>query len=359
LSKSHEKIYDWVFNNLNFQALSDKMFRKRNKKAGGNLRRKRKDEDDYHKEGDGGSDGDDEATSIAIRKTTKKHKILGSLPLARGGGNSRRGENQSDSDQTIPQNSTVASADLSVLATKHKNNMETFIEQQMAAAHKTGPSDEKKQEMGHKNIAAKGNLYQQLAREITDGGLDKNSGNENGRKDEQQPQHDGDQGDGGAALLGGTGIAEVILTSTRHPSLAVSMPTNSRALYKNGSFLSSAVPEEERHKHSIPNTTPKPFVQFRKNNNNTFTENKHSNQTNDSINNNIQDSHDKTEVAIDANRKGFDVFRGRTSASDFSNGGNDAQKNVYQNNRRKTGRERDDQVYSHFLKNALNGNNRR
>ena len=338
------------------------MFRKRNKNAGKNLRRKRNDDDEHRKEGDTDGDSDDDATGIAIRKTKKKHKILASLPLTSVLSNGTKGVNQSYSDPMMPQTITAASTELSVLATKHKNNMEAFIEHQMTATHKTGASDGKKQNMGDKknNIAVKGNLYQQLAREITGAGGNNSSINENGRKEEQQSQYDGDQGDGGAALLGGTGIAEVILPSTRRPSVAMSIPTSSRVWNKNNSLLSSAVPEEERHKHSIPDTTPKPFVKFRKSNN-SLTQNNYGNPGNDCINNsihNIQESHDKTEVSIDANRKGFDVFRGRT-ASNFSSESNDANKNIHQNNRRKTGKDRDDQVYSHFLKNALNGNNRR
>lgn len=58
-------------------------------------------------------------------------------------------------------------------------------------------------------------------------------------------------------------------------------------------------------------------------------------------------------------RQGFDAFRGRAPAPESSAEGDaDSRNNKHSNNRWKTGKDRDDQVYSHFLKNALNGKRR-
>lgn len=361
------------------------MFRKRAKKSGKNLRRKRSDGDEHNKEGDG--DGDD-ATGIAIRKTMKKHKILASLPLTSVGmtpkgiikNESRDGGEQSSSDQMISQATTAAtpsSGELSVLATKHMSNMEAFIEQQMEVTRSASSASNGNEKREEKNapsgseqktgnntdiISTEEDLYQQLAREITNG--DNNSGvNNNNQKSQQQAQQDGDQGDGGAALLVGTGIAEVILPATNHRPVAA--PTSNRVWNKNSNSLSSAVPEGERHKHRLPNTTPKPFVKFRKNNN-TLPQNNDNNPNNSNNEdgkglNIIQRSIEQTSASSSTTRKGFDAFRGKISASDCSNEGDNGNQNRYlnQNNKRKTGKDRDDQVYSHFLKNALNGKNRR
>lgn len=355
------------------------MFRKRKIKAGKNLRKRPKDDGEQNEEGD--DDDDSKATGIAIRKTMKKQKILASLPLtstgkmSKGSGTNgnKNGAGRSSSDQ-IPQRTPAnagqsSAAELSVMASKHVSNMEAFIEERMAA---TGTSNSASQ--GNTNNSATGteentrdttnsitteeDLYKQLAREVDPSSSDNN----NSQQHQQQPQHDGDQGDGGAALLVGTGIAEVILPATNHSLVAA--PTSSRVWNKNYNLLSSAVPEGERHKHTLPKTTPKPIVKFRKNNN-TLPQNNDSNPNSsnhdDSNRNGLNNVQEQNPETSDTSRKGFDAFRGKVTASTmFNEGDNDNRnRNQNQNNRRKTGKDRDDQVYSHFLKNALNGKNRR
>jgi hypothetical protein len=389
---------------------NNNMFRKRTKKAGNNLRRKRNDDGEHDKEGD-----DHEATGLAIRNTMKKQKILASLPLTSMGtrsGNRNGGDQSSLSDEKMLSQAAASAAaapssagELSILASKHVDNMEAFIEQQMEATQtknnsalnngsnknsgtNNGTEQNTETEDSTNNIInTEEDLYRQLAREVTDSGdpnsSDNNNSNNNNsqqqqeKQQQQQQQQDADQGDGGAALLVGTGIAEVILPVTSHRPVAV--PTSQRAWNRNNPSLSSAVPEGERHKHSLPSTTPKPFVKFRSNTNNTNNNNNNpQNNNNDNNpnssnndnsngsglnNDNTKGSVEKIAVASSAARKGFDAFRGKApAASDYSNNEgdkNDKNKNYQNNNnRRKTGKDRDDQVYSHFLKNALNGKRR-
>ena len=373
------------------------MFRKRTKKAGQNLRRKRNEDGEHDKEGD-----DDEATGIAIRNTMKKQKILASLPLTSGGssGNRNGGDQSSSSlsDDKMMQSQAAAppssTEELSVLASKHVDNMEAFIEQQMEATQTknnsamnkgTEPNTGTEESTNDDIITSEEDLYRQLAREVTDSGDPNSSGNNNNnttsqqqqeKQQQQQKQQEEDQGDGGAALLVGTGIAEVILPVTSHRPVAV--PTSQRAWNRNNPSLSSAVPEGERHKHSLPSTTPKPIFKFRSNKpntdnsnpqNNSNDNNPHSSSNNDTSNgnglnkDNANDSVEKIAVASSAGRRGFDAFRGKTpAASEYSNneGDNMDRNKNYQNtnHKRKTGKDRDDQVYSHFLKNALNGKRR-
>ena len=328
------------------------MFRKRTKKPGKNLRRKRTDESEANND----DDEDDAATAIAIRKTMKKQKILASLPLTSSIPKGKS-ENGLSSDAKQAPAAGTAAPELSVLATKHVRNMEAYIEEKMAATQ--GSSDNHKptsfneaQDSSSNGITSEEELYRQLAREVTDAGVDQDQKNGNSQ---QQAQNDGDQGDGGAALLVGTGIAEVILPTTQHKPVA--LPTN-RVYNKNNSMLSSAVPEGERHKHVLSNTTPKPFVKFQRNTGNaTSAQNNEGNPTS----NHVEDTKQETlESATGSNaRQGFDAFRGRTPAPDTSaEGDTDSRNSKHSNNRWKTGKDRDDQVYSQFLKNALNGKRR-
>ncbi len=312
------------------------MFRKRTKKPGkNNLRRKRtdeaKDEDD---------DDDENDVGIAIRNTMKKQKILASLPLTSVGAVPKNTKVQ-EQQQSDPGQST---AELSVLAKKHVRNMEAYIEEKMAATQPKVSETKNNIEATTNNVInSEEDLYRQLAREVTA---------DVGNKLNEQPQ---DEGDGGAMLVG-TGIAEVILPATAHkPVIATGRVYNKN----NASLLSSAVPEAERHKHIMSKTTPKPFVKFRNNNNN----NNNNNNSNSQANNNENSHRDepKPEETTQANirRQGFDAFRGKTPApSEDNNNNRDGANRQTNNHRFKTGKDRDDQVYSHFLKNALNGKRR-
>lgn len=365
------------------------MFRKRKNNKGTknkNLRRKRNNDDDENNSGEDG-DGDDEAaTGIAIRKTMKKQKILASLPMTSAGGRAKTGDthnaNESGGGEASRAAAAASSGELSVLATKHRNNMEAFIEQEMAskeneasnetntnaaAAKKREETDTGDNTNSEKHdIISDEDLYQQLALEVTNAGGDgDNDGGDGDAGVDDAQQQDGDQGAGGAALLVGTGIAEVILPATSHRPAAV--PTSSRVWNKNNRSLSSAVPEGERHKHTLPDTTPKPFVKFRKYNNNHHPTNNDANNNNNADGNGNGPTDTNDEQAAGNNnsssttRKGFDAFRGRVTASDYLNEQDNDPKHNNKNPRQKkwkTGKDRDDDVYSHFLKKTLNGKRR-
>jgi len=342
------------------------MFRKRTKKVGKqNLRRQQVEniEDD--------DDENDTQTGLSIRKTIKKQKILASLPMTIPGtlssstGNNI-GNNNSNNNGNIDQSSSnqqQPSSELSVLATKHKDNMEAFIESKIAtsnAATANRPTgiterDESKDGIadGETDISEEG-LYQQLALEVTNGTIENKTSSNSNSTDIDGPNR-GKQKDSGdqeaGALLVGTGIAEVILpaTSHRHAAVATSWVRNS-----NSSSLSSAVPSSERHKHTLPDTTPKPFVKFRKQ----YTRNTH--QDNNHNNKNSQSKEHVTneqQIQDNANsvRQGFDAFRGNPTSDYSNNNNNERNGQRSHNNKEWSGKNRDDEAYAHFLKTAITG----
>jgi len=342
------------------------MFRKRTKKVGKQNLRKQQDEDVYIEDGE-----NDTQTGLSIRKTIKKQKILAALPMTIPGtilssstannvgkdnSNNNGNNDQSSSNQQQP------SSELSVLATKHKDNMEAFIESKIAkstAATANKPTgitgrDESKDSItnGETDISEEG-LYQQLALEVTNDTIENKTSNNSNSTDIDGPnrgkqQDSGDQEAG--ALLVGTGIAEVILpmTSHHHAAVASSWVRNS-----NSSSLSSAVPSSERHKHTLPTTTPKPFVKFRKQ----FTRNIHQDKNYNNNNNQSKEhitNEQKNQDNANSMRQGFDAFRGNPT-SDYSNNNNNERNGQRSNNNSWVGKNRDDEAYAHFLKTAITG----
>ena len=379
------------------------MFRKRTKKVGAknNLRRKRAinenaiDGGDNNKNNEEDDDSDDDEQNdytqigLSIRKTMKKQKILASMPMTTPGGvssssfprnnknnnQSNNNSNNNNDDNNSNNNKDNDGNDQSFMAKKHQNNMEDFIEKQIATNNDTianarpkgnaeedlSTKDEDDNSNNNSNNSEEG-LYKQLAREVTNtgetgsgGGENKNNNNDN--MVDSRNDADEDQG----ALLVGTGIAEVILPTTSHRPVA-SSTSMGYVRNTNNLFLSSAVPENQRHKHKMPDTTPKPFVKFRKqynvnnNNNNNQDNNNSNNQTNNNSNSNSNNEHQQKDNAhdnVNNTRQGFDAFRGKETPSSSSDKGNDRDNN---NNRgKRTGKSRDDQAYGHFMKTAIAG----
>ena len=334
------------------------MFRKRTKKPGKNLRRKRTEESETNE-----ADEDDEAIGIAIRKTMKKQKILASLPLTSSIPKGKSESGLLSDAKKSEASSSAAPAELSVLAKKHVRNMEAYIEEKIAATQQQQQQQTNGSSANHPDSVlnatdatnseamSEEDLYRQLAQEVTDAAGGGQASADNPHQQQQQGEADGESG---AALLVGTGIAEVILPATQHKPMPVS--TNHRVYNKNNSMLSSAVPEGERHKHVLSKTTPKPFVKFRNSNTNALSSS--SSQSNNEGNNHENNQEETQQTATSsATRQGFDAFRGKAPAPDASASDGDNKDN---NNKQrwKTGKDRDDQVYSHFLKNALNGKRR-
>ncbi|OEU20646.1 hypothetical protein FRACYDRAFT_234278 [Fragilariopsis cylindrus CCMP1102] len=287
------------------------MFRKRTKKVGAknNLRRKRAinenaidggDNNNYNEEEDDDDDEQNDNTQIglSIRKTMKKQKILASMPMTTP---------DFIEKQIATNNDTIANA-------RPKGNAEEDL----------STKDEDNNNNNNSNNSEEG-LYKQLAREVTNtgetggggGGGDNNNNNSDNMVDSRNDA-DEDQG----ALLVGTGIAEVILPTTSHRPVA-SSTSMGYVRNTNNLFLSSAVPEDQRHKHKMPDTTPKPFDNAHDNVNNT--------------------------------RQGFDAFRGKETPSSSSDNNNNRDNNNNNNRGKRTGKSRDDQAYGHFMKTAIAG----
>ena len=376
------------------------MFRKRTKKVGAknNLRRKRAINENAIDGGDNNNEEDDDdeqndytQIGLSIRKTMKKQKILASMPMTTPGGvssssfprnnknnnQSNNNNNNNNDDNNSNNNKDNDGNDQSFMAKKHQNNMEDFIEKQIATNNDTianarpkgnaeedvSTRDEDDNSNNNSNNSEEG-LYKQLAREVTNtgeiGGGGENNNNNSDNMVDSRNDADEDQG----ALLVGTGIAEVILPTTSHRPVA-SSTSMGYVRNTNNLFLSSAVPENQRHKHKMPDTTPKPFVKFRKQynvnnniNNNNQDSNNSNNQTNNS-NSNSNNEHqqkDNEHDNVNNTRQGFDAFRGKETPSSSSDNNNNNDRDNKNNNRgKRTGKSRDDQAYGHFMKTAIAG----
>jgi hypothetical protein len=241
----------------------------------------KKETDDNPVTMDKGEDVDDDddtsAVQQAIRRTQKKQKILSSLPLTSSstsssgipgyGDNSRnKGRMGGKGSGNNSNNRDRQTEELSILANKHKKNMEEFIEQNIAAkisesTHSSngrrrtsdddnGDGDGDVVRRGHDTIQDEDDLYQQLARETY-------TGNQVTSSDGTTSQLVDDEDKG--AVLVGSGIAEVILpVHERLASLDRPGRTTMGASVRNKYIpsSSSAVPEGERN--SLPKTTPTP-----------------------------------------------------------------------------------------------------
>jgi hypothetical protein len=254
------------------------MFRKPKrtaKKAG--LRQK----DAVDKNDDADDDDDNEEPEgkelELARKRLKHHKILSSMPLTNGGGGgATKGDNATGEGHATAaakekqEKLNSAGGELSVLASKHQENMEQFIAQQLGGAgagavgEGTLTSKDKTDNMGNED-----ELYQQLAKEALIRTRGENAGNNGGVGGDaggaaSSTAVDEDKGDGGAVLVG-AGIAEVILpvqerlyssSTTTYSGGGGGGQSRQYRVNRKDTASSSAVPEGERQ---VPLKTTAPF----------------------------------------------------------------------------------------------------
>jgi hypothetical protein len=346
------------------------MFRKVKKKAGKPKKRViEEDEDDNDQNAE-----DDAETSLheKIRQTQKKQKILASMPLATGKGGTGRitgttaitSTHTDDQQQQQQQDQSV-----SVLASKHKSAMEEFIEKQIEASTPRAKAPkrdfEDNDDSGHISLVnnEEEDLYQQLSREAYTGG----------HLTSQSHPKDDDKGAGGAMLVG-SGIAEVILPTDRRLAGAAAWNAHEQpGVIKNrrnavGSS-SSAVPVGSTE--ALPLTTPAPFgrsmvtqhghvprepphVQAPSDTKNGDNDPASSAGGGTQKNGATAGASAAAPTTPDGGRLGFDAIRGRLSGSTpttfTSNHTGDKNKHFQKN--------RDDQVFSNFVKREMEGNRR-
>lgn len=339
------------------------MFRKHKKKMGkpANLRRKRSedDENDISLSSTSSRRGDDTVGTVqeAIRQTQKKHKILASLPLATGGTGSKHnkkgigtlGRPGPDEETQQREQQSLYNGELSVLASKHQQNMEEFIEKQIEATApknaKQPAEDNFKAEPPKNNPNDDEDLYRQLSRETYRGN----------HTSDDLPRDD-DKGAGGA-MLAGSGIAEVILPiQTR---LGFSSPIGNVAKNKNQHMTSSsAVPEGSTE--VLPLTTPTPFGRRMIQQQQQETSQRGTNPNESHVEHQTVSSVDQiisgvTASSPDDGRAGFDAYRGKSAPQHAPNDTFITRNSRGTNNYRKN---RDDQVFSNFVQRHFDGNRR-
>ncbi|KAL3920534.1 MAG: hypothetical protein SGILL_003217, partial [Bacillariaceae sp.] len=346
------------------------MFRKVKKKAGKPSHLRRKRDEDADNENGGDQDNDDNMQSLhdAIRQTQKKQKILASLPLTsggKGGGSSRiASAAAAQKDDPLQPNNPE---DLSVLASKHKQNMEEFIEQQIEATTPKNKADrsssfhdESSGNTGDDNhiiLNDEEDLYQQLSREAY-----------TGSSSLQNTQKDDDKGAGGAMLVG-SGIAEVILpTDQRLQSSSVNNPAGGVVKNRNIGGSSSAVPKGS--KEVLPLTTPTPFgrnmvqqqhqtvrqpPQLKGTPNDKSSSAANTSASTPAATTGNSDTREAPTTS-DSARLGFDAMRGRLGTpTGGTNNGNNKKNNNQSSYKNKN---RDDQIFSKFVKRQFEGNRR-
>lgn len=179
------------------------MFRKVSKKRKPSSNKSRIRSDDDDDEADYA-----ETTSIhhRIQQTQKKHKLLASLPIATGEGADKPGKKsrffQSSSAGESSSSSLAvgdAQQDMSVLAQKHQQAMEEFIKAKMdPSTNQEEAKKSSKTTTSTSSIDPETALYQELAASTVPSQI-------------LNPSADDDKDAKGAMLVGGTGIAEVIL----------------------------------------------------------------------------------------------------------------------------------------------------
>ncbi|KAL3933305.1 MAG: hypothetical protein SGBAC_010457 [Bacillariaceae sp.] len=197
------------------------MFRKPSKKKKPSKIRKREEGEDEE---------EDLSLQEKIRSTQKKQKILGSLPLV-AGNPSRRSIKKSPLNDAI--NADNGTGEMTVMEKKNHQLMQEYIEKEMNQDKPTGinnpncGSNTNEDEAKATGAMDEETLYQELAKEVY-----------------SLKQHENQQvqEERGAVLVGGTGLAEVILPAshTGSDNRKGNQQNNSRVYRKKAS--SSAVP---------------------------------------------------------------------------------------------------------------------
>eukprot|EP00980_Cylindrotheca_fusiformis_P015159 scaffold4189_cov86-Cylindrotheca_fusiformis.AAC.4 len=279
------------------------MFRKPNKKKSAKLRTRKRDEDDD----EGDDEGDDEDVKAKIREAQKKLKLLSSLPLVTG----EYSSSLSKSKTNAPVNPLVESSgggELSVLDKKHQEAMKNYIEEELnknggggGSSTATTTTDEN----GTKPVTDQEALYQEIAKELY------TATNEKKQSDQEER---------GAVLVGGTGLAEVILPSSLARETAANKQTN--RVYRRD-IGSSAVPSNA----AVPTSSvAAPLMRSMI----------HSNKRNSAASQQAQQDEEaqrQEEREADDNRVGFDAYRGKP-----------------QDKKPVTKKQRDDHVFSDFMR---------
>jgi hypothetical protein len=333
------------------------MFKARKRNTKQNLRRKADDEDESNHTQDASKNAQEEeenGTAATIALVKKKRKLLTDLQYKKGTdavtllkGRDYNSNNNMVVGASVGDSATASSSQEGVMEQKHKQALEQYVEYKLvgmlggdAAAASTTPSEPSNTTSNsNNNNLTHEELYRQLAQA---------SESLVGRSNPETSQggdgvaKDGDVGTGGAMLVAGTGLAEVILpveerlksaAATEEASIGWKGPYKSTTYY---GMPQSQVPipagaarfqvsAADRHRHYANNT------------NSTDTA--------------VAVSQSTPEHSSDQGRLGFDAARGKAATA---GGNNHATNSASQTKNSNTGststKASDDKVYGNFLK---------
>lgn len=193
------------------------MFRRSSKKRPAQLRKKREEDDEE----------DDENVKAKIQSTKKKLKLMSSLPLVTGEYSASSSRLSSNKAVNPLVDGAQTNGELSVLDKKHQEAMQSYIEEELNKnGDGTNQNDTTENDDKDKPATDVDTLYQELAKELYTG---ENKSNNNTQSEQEER---------GAVLVGGTGLAEVILPSSFSSK---NQNSNSNRVYRKD-IASSAVP---------------------------------------------------------------------------------------------------------------------
>ena len=370
--------------------------RKKNPKLNkGNLRKKKDDDDeedvdenDNQDESTQRNDDDDNTnTEDAIARIKKKRKLLHDNQYKKGTNAAALLKGRTDDDPTkgdattsatTDQKTTASSSQEGIMEQKHKQALEDYVEAKLADIvgennnnnNKTSSDDGDTEVSTSQQVngpkLTKEELYKQLAQTSESlvgrrsaSGDDPSNTNTNNNNDA-----DGDVGTGGAMLVAGTGLAEVILpvherlkavAATQEAAVAASGPARHRNANKGTYF---GMPQTNQH--SVPAGTARFQVSaadkhrhFASNSNRGQQQQQQQQQQDNNPSTNAATTQETPE---EQGRMGFDARQGKVAAGTHNTNAGSGQDSKHKNSNNsnqyanKNTRASDDKVYGKFIK---------
>ena len=365
--------------------------RKKNPKLKGNFRKQKREDDENNdtaekqnsqssennngdKVVDDASSSTKDNTADAIARIKKKRKLLTDLQYKKGTNAASlltghthnplkvEGDDGANTAAATTDNTTSSSQE-GIMELKHKQALEDYVEAKLADIADDSVQKNQRdlngdvQQVSTTNpqqqqpTLTKEELYKQLA-QTSESMAGRTAGNDNNNADA-----DGDVGAGGAMLVAGTGLAEVILPV--NDRLKVVAAAQQAAAQQSGSKNKSYFGMPATNHHALPAGTARFAVSaadkhrhFANSSNNQQRGGGQQANNNNNNNNNNQQNQDTTaavveETAAEKSRMGFEARQGKTVATTAA--GNNDKNQRYQNDSKHT-RASDDKVYGKFIK---------
>lgn len=275
------------------------MFRKPSKKRKPSKIRNRQEKQDD----DDDDDQEDVSLQDKIRSTQKRQKILSSLPLVTVDPSRRNGKKTSSKVTNSLENAT---GEMSVLAKKHYMAMQMYIEEELNKNNKnnnpkgTADSNPNDGNRATTNAAAGADdeetLYQELAKEVYS---------------QRQLENQQAREERGAVLVGGTGMAEVVLPPSQNNDNNSRGQQFKHRVYRRDVSSSSALPaSSNKTKTTLKSSAVSQFRSFRPDKRD-GNGGRGAAQMPQEENKGAESTSNAESSTIDGDRAGFNAYRGR------------------------------------------------